>query len=497
MEAIAAGIDPTGSAAMPWRQFLQLHFAAYVRAPFADRHVRFWEWLTGLQPGVRPRPRVEAWPRGGAKSTTIELGCVWLGSQPHPSRHFVLYVSETQAQADKHVQAIASGLERVGVQRAVNQYGASKGWKRTEIRAANGFNVVAFGLDSGMRGVKLDEFRPDVIIFDDIDSRHDTPATVQKKVDVITETVLPAESPDVAIIVVQNLIHENSIMAQLVDGRADFLHDRLPPTVEPAVRDLQVERRIADDGTPRYVITGGTATWEGQNLQTCEQQINSWGLTAFLREAQHEVEDTTGGLWDRAADIDPFRYDQRRHGSLPELDRVVVAIDPNTSANAAEAGIIVAGTSWYWDRRQTTKPHAYVLADRTVSGGPDEWAAAVVAAWRDFRADDILAEVNNGGDMVAMTIGTVSDVPPVRVVHASRGKRTRAEPVQKLYADGRVHHVGVFPELERQMTRWVPGNDSPDRMDALVWAITDLLLGDDDWSELADYERLVFGGSAY
>lgn len=457
--------------ALPWREWLTTNFASYTTAPFADRHIRYWEWLTALEPGVRPRPRVEAWPRGGAKSTTIELGCAYLGSQPQPVRHYVLYVSKTQAQANKHVQSIAAMLERVGITRAINQYGSSKGWRHEEIRTANGFNVTAFGLDSGMRGVKLDEYRPDIIIFDDIDDRLDTTETVQKKIDVLTTTILPSGSSDVAVIVVQNKVHEDSIVSRLCDGRADFLHDRLPPTVEPAVRDLEVERQIDDDGMPRYVITGGTETWEGQSLATCEQQINSWGLTAFLREAQHEVDVQEGGLWDRERDIDPFRV-----SAVPDLMRVVVAVDPNAGEGGDAAGIVVAGISHMWNGRMYAEAHAYVLDDQTVNGGPKVWAERAVMVYQAYRADALVAESNNGGEMVAITIGTIEGAPSVKLVHASRGKLTRAEPVQKLYADGRVHHVGTLPRLEKEMCRWAPGMSSPNAMDAMVWSITDLML---------------------
>ncbi|HVL23947.1 MAG TPA: hypothetical protein VM450_07675 [Thermomicrobiales bacterium] len=467
---------------LSWRDWTAKHFPRHTDKPFAARHVRFWEWITALEPGVRPRPRVECWPRGGGKSSSIELACTYVGAQPEPVRHYVLYVSETQAQANKHVQAIAANLERVGVRRATNEYGSSKGWRHEEIRTANGFNVTAFGLDSGMRGVKLDEFRPDIIIFDDIDGRHDTPETTRKKIDVITTTVLPAGSADCAVVVVQNKIAKDSIMAQLCDGRADFLHDREPATVEPAVEGLAYER-VIEDGVPRYRITGGTATWAGQSLQTCEQQLNEWGEGAFRREAQHDVDEVEGGLWQRDRDLDPFRVT-----TVPDLDRIVVAIDPNTDGGGDEAGIIVAGIAHrVYDRalrefRWTPEPHGYVLDDRTVSGGPNEWAEAAVAAYHAFRADALIAEKNNGGQMVSITIGTVPGAPSVTLVWASSGKRTRAEPVQKLYTNGRVHHVGQFRELESELCTWRAPMPSPNRLDACVWALTELML--DETNEL-------------
>src|SRR5690606_14179462 len=179
-------------------------------------------------------------------------------------------------------------------------------------------------------------------------------------------------------------------------------------------------------------------------------------------------------LRQRDRDIEPFRVHE-----IPDLTRGVVAIDPDTSGARDEAGIIVAGVAQRFNDHWHRDVHGFVLADRTVQGGPEAWAPAAVAAYHEFGADALVAEVNNGGEMVAITIGTVPGAPHVQQVHASRGKRTRAEPVQKLYNAGRVHHVGVFPDLERQMTRWNPVTDttSPDRMDALVWAMTELMLG--------------------
>lgn len=257
--------------------------------------------MDALERGVRPRPRVEIWPRGGAKSSTAELGaarvCVKL------SRRFVLYVSETQDQADRHVQSIAALLEQIGVERALNQYGTAKGWRRQELRTANGFNVAAFGLDTGLRGIKLDQYRPDLIIFDDIDNQADTPKTVDKKIAAITGAIMPAGSSDCAYLFLQNKIHEDGIVAQLSDGRAEFLADR-EVFEEPAIVGLTVEAQAQENGANRWTITGGIATWEGQNLETCQRQVNDWGLTAFQREAQHEVKNADGYFFN----IDALRY---------------------------------------------------------------------------------------------------------------------------------------------------------------------------------------------
>lgn len=238
------------------------------------------------------------WPRGGAKSSTIELAIAFLATRKPLQRKFVLYVSGTQDQADLHVKAISSLLESAGVGRAVGKYGSSKGWRRNQLITADGFAVAAYGLDNAIRGIKIEEFRPDLIVFDDVDSQDDTPETVTKKTDAITTAILPAGSADQAILFLQNLVHENGVIAQLVDGRADFLYDREVPEPIPAVRGLQTETFVFENGRSGYKIIAGEATWTGQSIEVCEKQINDWGLRAFLREAQHEVEGTAGYYFD-------------------------------------------------------------------------------------------------------------------------------------------------------------------------------------------------------
>jgi hypothetical protein len=153
--------------------------------------------------------------------------------------------------------------------------------------------------------------------------------------------------------------------------------------------------------------------------------------------------------------------------------RVVVGVDPpaSSSGESALAGIIVAGLGV--DRR------GYVLADYSGRMSPGQWGRKVVEAYDRFRADRIIAEGNQGGEMVRHTIQTVRENVPVTIVHASRAKQARAEPVAALYEQGKVDHVGSFPELEDEMCTWEPlsGMPSPDRLDALVWALTDLAIG--------------------
>lgn len=307
LETLANQINPVGllgkqeegfalaGASLAWEDWLRRYFPEVTYAPFAERHVRLWNWIESLQRGVKARARIEVWPRGGAKSSTAELGCARVGSKL--SRKFGLYVSETQEQADKHIQSIAALFETVGVGRMLNKYGASKGWRRDQLRTHNGFSIAAFGLDAATRGVKLDQYRPDLIIFDDIDNQADSRVIVDRKVSAITTAILPAGSADVAVLVIQNKIHEDSIVSQLCDGRADFLHDRDPAFVEPAVNGMETEVVNRPDGSRIYQIVAGTATWDGQSIEVCEDQINEWGFKAFEKEAQHNVEIVEGFIF--------------------------------------------------------------------------------------------------------------------------------------------------------------------------------------------------------
>ena len=158
----------------------------------------------------------------------------------------------------------------------------------------------------------------------------------------------------------------------------------------------------------------------------------------------------------------------------------MVAVDPPAKSTGAECGIVVAG--------KDARGHGYVLDDMSLHGSPAEWGKAVVEAYHRHKADRVIVEVNNGGDMVAHTIRTIEadtelgtpagkDIP-VTSVHASRGKVTRAEPVVAKYEQSLIHHVGYLASLEDQQCQWEPasGDPSPDRIDALVWALSALLI---------------------
>jgi phage terminase large subunit-like protein len=178
------------------------------------------------------------------------------------------------------------------------------------------------------------------------------------------------------------------------------------------------------------------------------------------------LDNVDGALWTRKL-IDDARVD-----SAPPLIRVVVAIDPAVTANATsdETGIVAAGVA--------SNGEYYILDDKSIRTTPDAWARVAVALYHKHNADKIVAETNNGGDMVILLLKQVDASIATKKVTATRGKQLRAEPISSLYEQGKVHHAGYFSELETQMCEWTPqSSESPDRLDALVWALTELNSG--------------------
>lgn len=188
------------------------------------------------------------------------------------------------------------------------------------------------------------------------------------------------------------------------------------------------------------------------------------GTRLGRQELEGEIlDDNPDALWSREI------IENLRIRESPQLIRVVVGMDPAVTGNekSDETGIIAGGLA--------ANGHGYILQDASLRASPAEWARAGVRCLHENRADRIVGEVNNGGDLIEVNIRTVDRNVPFTAVHASRGKAIRAEPVAALYEQGRIHHVGTFPELEDQLCDWSPGSGkSPDRMDALVWCIWEL-----------------------
>lgn len=271
------------------------------------------------------------------------------------------------------------------------------------------------------------------------------------------------------------------------------LGDNPQSVVTTTPRPTRLVRDILKD--PRTFPTTGTTYENKANLAASflQQILTKYEGTRLGRQEllAELLEDSPGALWQRdKIDALRVRHTLDADGKLelrrPELGRIVVAVDPAVTNHDDEAvgdgkkrrrrrsnetGILVVGLG--------KNNHGYVLEDVSGRYSPNEWAQKVVKAYDDWKADAVVAEVNQGGDLVASNIRNVRTAVHVIQVRATRGKHVRAEPVAALYEQGRIHHLGSFPLLEDQMCTWDPSledEDSPDRVDALVWGFTELIV---------------------
>lgn len=249
---------------------------------------------------------------------------------------------------------------------------------------------------------------------------------------------------------------------------------RIAVTTTP--RAVPLVQRLLDQAKDSDVRIGRGSTYDNaanlpeRFLSAIESEFAGSQL-ARQEIAGEMLVDIEGALWSRGA-----IENARDTAGTADLKRIVIAVDPPASANGDECGIVVAG--------QDYAGLAHVLADCSVSKAtPEVWAKAVSDAAVLWKADRVVAEANQGGAMVESVLRAANQTLPVKLVRASRGKVARAEPVAALYSSGRVRHRGSFPQLEDQMCGLLIGGEyagpgrSPDRADALVWALTELMLG--------------------
>lgn len=239
-------------------------------------------------------------------------------------------------------------------------------------------------------------------------------------------------------------------------------------------RPITVVRKLISD--PKCFVTRGSTFDNAGNLAEAflHQIQDKYGGTRLGRqELEGEIlDDIPGALWNRET-IDSTRI---KPDDQPDYERIVVAVDPAVSSeeHSDENGIVVVGMA----RDKDGYARGYVLEDGTLRGSPEEWARKAVHLYRKYSADKIVAEKNQGGEMVLSVLRSVDRTVPVVLVHASRGKHVRAEPISALYEQNRIHHVGRFDKLEDQMCMFSIDNlrdantGSPDRVDALVWGLT-------------------------
>lgn len=264
------------------------------------------------------------------------------------------------------------------------------------------------------------------------------------------------------------------------DGDAVFIYT--PPSIRSLARSKAVNPRHAAKMFQR-AQQDQTGRWAAFHFPShanphisraaLDDIVSDMTALAYRQEILAEdLEDNPGALWKRA-DIEAARL----LAAPADLALIAVAVDPSATAGGDECGIVVGGM----DRQRP--PHAYIMGDESLQASPDGWAKQVLLAKARHGADMLIYEANQGGEMVEAVIRSaakahaeVGAVGKIEAVHATRGKRVRAEPIAAFYEQGRVHHIGTFPHLEDELCMWSPADSvSPNRLDALVWLVTRLL----------------------
>lgn len=306
----------------------------------------FWGWLDGIG-DTAPDPYVAIWFRGSGKSTCAEMAVVTLGA--NRLRGYVLYISRTQPRADDHVQNIASMLESDVVAnrwpelstRALGKYGNVKGWRRNRLVTHGGLVVDALGLEVASRGLKIEFRRPDAAVLDDIDHHGDSTLEITKRLETISRGVLPALTSNAVICISQNLVHPDGVVAQIRDGRADFLQGAIMDGPIPAIGNFKVVTRPKSrENNELERLPSGEPTWrEGFGAQSILAEWRRIGETSFRREMQHEVHSREGAMF---ADVSFRRVHQEK---VPPLVGRELWIDPAVGAGPTGSlcGFIAGG----------------------------------------------------------------------------------------------------------------------------------------------------------
>jgi len=276
--------------------------------------------------------------------------------------------------------------------------------------------------------------------------------TVREKTwDWYRSTLRTRLSPEGAIVLVMTRWHENDLAGKLLD-------------TQPEDWDILELPALAREEDP-LGREPNEPLWPERYDKDKLNQIRKESGERMWKPLYQQIppEASEAALWDIE------NIEKNRVRDYPELQRIVIGVDPAVSDNTESdlTGIVVAGM----DHRE----EMYVLEDASLKAKPLRWANRVVDLYESYEADRVVAETNQGGDLVESNLRTVDQNVSYKEVKATRGKHIRAEPVSSLYEQDKVHHVNVLEELEEQLTEWQPGESSPDRLDALVWGLTDLM----------------------
>jgi len=443
--------------------FKRVVYRPYQHAPHLEALDRALEQVaryveTGGREGIG-RLVIEMPPRHGKTLTVSRLFPTWVLGRNPDKRIMLVSYGATLALKNSRVarnlirtprfRAIFGGLELADDSAAVDSW---------ELKGHEG-GCDAMGIDGGATGKGAH-----VLIIDDpIKNRAQAESeTYRSRVwDAYTNDLYTRLEPGGAIIIMMTRWHRDDLIGRVMGESADD-DDEESDEVERWVR-LRMPA-MAEDANDPLGRAEGEALWPWRYpLPRLQKIARAVGRYVWAALYQQRPEPREGGLFQWA------HIDENRARSHPDLTRVVVAVDPSGSAEGDAVGVMVAGKG--------RDGHAYVLSDRTLNGTPGQWARAVVRAYHEHQADRVVAEKNYGGEMVEAVIRTQDAKVSYKGITATRGKEVRAEPVAALYEQRLVHHVGEFSALEDEMTTWKPGGKSPNRMDALVWALTELMLG--------------------
>jgi hypothetical protein len=289
-----------------YKEWLCAMFPEHFRGvdQFAPHHEDYWQHVWGIEKGVRPKPGVAAWNRRGMKSTAAEATGPTLAALG--KRHFGLYISSTQKKADGHLETVKDMLVGSRLRdyypslakpeiKLINDRKVPGAWNHAELSAgddiSSGLYMIAIGLNVSVRGLKRYSLRPGFELYDDIEDENDSFYVVQDKIERIKAGILSAGSEDLAVFIIQNLIHRDSVVSQILDGRADMLrgHRVFGGAPVPALRDKPTYKEEGTGPSKHYFILSGTPSWVGFDLKACEAELNTVGKRTWELEYQHNV----------------------------------------------------------------------------------------------------------------------------------------------------------------------------------------------------------------
>lgn len=471
-----------------YERWLRTYFPQYlsfsdnpgVPVAMAPHHHEFWRWMMALRRDTRPATFIGVWPRGGGKSTAVELGLTYIAALR--LRTYALYICNRQDQANDHVATVSALLgERqysddypAVAARSIGAYGEQRAWRRNRLWTASGFVVDALGLDSARRGAKLEEQRPDLIILDDIDHELDSTYTTDRKIKTLTRRILPAGARNLAVVGVQNLVHSNSIFAQLCSGKADWLQSRIISGPVPSLHDFEAQQ----DAAGVWKITAGVPTWEGQSREACQALMETIGYSSFRTECQHLVHEVPGGMFDH------LEYRRCEWKDLPKMQRIVVWVDPAvTSKDSSDCqGIQADGLG--------VDGIVYRMYSFEAISTPERALGRAILKAVELGAQSVGVETDQGGDtwrglyfsiwkqlIEAGAVPRGATMPRFKDAKAGAGygpKVHRAAQMLAWYEQGKfVHVLGTSHTLESALRRF-PRSKPFDLVDAAFWSSADL-----------------------